>query len=54
MISIILARRKDFLFDLKHARKVGADFRNDLCNGMLKYFPDHIEDEGKVYPGNVY
>jgi len=18
-----------------------------LCNGMLKYFPDHIEDEGK-------
>ena len=47
MISIILARRKDFLFDLKHARKVGADFRNDLCNGMLKYFPDHIEDEGK-------
>lgn len=20
---------------------------NDLCNGILKYFPDHIEDEGK-------
>ncbi len=26
---------------------MGADFRNDLCNGMLKYFPEHIEDEGK-------
>ena len=37
----------DFDFDIKHAKKVGADFRNDLCNGMLKYFPDHIEDEGK-------
>ena len=24
-----------------------ADFRNDLCNGMVKYFPDHFEDESK-------
>ena len=36
-----------FDFDLKHAKKVGSDFRSDLCNGMLKYFPDHMEDEGK-------
>ena len=36
-----------FDFDIRHAKKVGADFRNDLCNGMIKYFPDHIEDEGK-------
>lgn len=42
-----LGREDEFDFDLRHARKVGADFRNDLCNGMLKYFPDHIEDEGK-------
>ena len=42
-----LGDEEGFSFDLKHARKVGADFRNDLCNGMLKYFPDHIEDEGK-------
>ena len=42
-----LGEEEGFSFDLKHARKVGADFRNDLCNGMLKYFPDHIEDEGK-------
>ena len=27
--------------------EIGADFRNDLCNGMVKYFPDHFEDESK-------
>lgn len=42
-----LGREDEFNFDLKHAKKVGADFRNDLCNGMLKFFPEHIEDEGK-------
>ena len=36
-----------FDFDIKKAKKVGADFRNDLCNGMVKYFPDHFEDESK-------
>ena len=25
-----------FDFDIKKAKKVGADFRNDLCNGMVK------------------
>ncbi len=42
-----LGREDGFDFDLGHAKKVGTDFRNDLCNGMIKYFPDHIEDEGK-------
>ena len=36
-----------FDFDIKKAKKVGADFKNDLCNGMVKYFPDHFEDESK-------
>ncbi len=36
-----------FDFDIKKAKKVGADFKNDLCNGMVKYFPDHIVDESK-------
>ena len=36
-----------FDFDIKKAKKVGPDFRNDLCNGMVKYFPDHFEDESK-------
>ena len=39
--------RLSFDFDIKKAKKVGADFRNDLCNGMVKYFPDHFEDESK-------
>lgn len=42
-----LGREDGFDFDIRHAKKVGADFRSDLCNGMLKYFPEHIEDEGK-------
>ena len=42
-----LGREDGFDFDTRHAKRVGADFRNDLCNGMLKYFPEHIEDEGK-------
>ena len=42
-----LGSEEDFDFDIRNAAKTGADFRNDLCNGMLKYFPDHMEDEGK-------
>ena len=42
-----LGNEGEFDFDIKHAKKVGADFKNDLCNGMVKYFPDHMEDEGK-------
>ncbi|MGN0154186.1 MAG: VirB4-like conjugal transfer ATPase, CD1110 family [Lachnospiraceae bacterium] len=42
-----LGREEEFTFDLKHSAKIGADFKNDLCNGMIKYYPDHIEDEGK-------
>lgn len=37
----------EFSFDLKQAKKVGADFKNDICNSVIKYFPDHIEDENK-------
>lgn len=42
-----LGNEGQFDFDIKQAKKVGADFRNDLCNGMLKFFPDSFEDEGK-------
>ena len=42
-----LGNEGEFDFDIRHAKKVGADFKNDLCNGMVKYFPDHMEDEGK-------
>ncbi|MBO5033762.1 MAG: DUF87 domain-containing protein [Lachnospiraceae bacterium] len=36
-----------FDFDIKEARKVGADFRNDLCNGMMQFYPDYFKDEKK-------
>ena len=42
-----LGDENSFNFDLKEAKKVGADFKNDLCNGMIKFFPDHFEDESK-------
>ena len=42
-----LGNEEEFDFDIKKAKKVGADFKNDLCNGMMKYFPDHFEDESK-------
>lgn len=44
---IIIGNEADFEFDIKHVKKVGSDFKNDLCNGMVKYYPDHIEDEGR-------
>lgn len=42
-----LGDEDSFDFDIKTAKKVGADFKNDLCNGILKFFPDHFEDESK-------
>ncbi len=36
-----------FDFDIREARKVGADFRNDLCNGMMQFYPDYFKDEKK-------
>ena len=42
-----LGDENSFNFSLKEAKKVGADFKNDLCNGMIKFFPDHFEDESK-------
>ena len=34
-------------FDIKEARRVGADFRNDLCNKMLQFYPDYFKDDKK-------
>lgn len=42
-----LGNEGEFQFDLKEYKAAGSDFTNDLCNGMVKYFPDHFEDEGK-------
>ena len=42
-----LGNEGQFQFDLKDSGKVGADFVNDLCNGMVKYYPEYFEDESK-------
>lgn len=42
-----LGNEGQFEFNLKESKKVGSDFVNDLCNGMVKYFPEHFEDESK-------
>ena len=38
---------RSFDFDIKDAKLSGNDFVNDICNGMMKYYPDSFEDEKK-------
>ena len=42
-----LGEENSFDFDIKTARKVDADFRNDLCNKMMQFYPDYFKDEKK-------
>ena len=42
-----LGEENSFDFDIRAARKVGADFRNDLCNKMIQFYPDYFKDEKK-------
>ena len=42
-----LGEENSFDFDIKAAKKVGADFRNDLCNKMMQFYPDYFKDEKK-------
>lgn len=42
-----LGNEDDFKFNLKEYKKTGQDFKNDLCNGAVKYYPDYYEEEGK-------
>lgn len=42
-----LGEENSFDFDIKEAKKTGADFRNDLCNGMVQFYPDYFKDEKK-------
>ena len=42
-----LGEENSFDFDIREAKKVGADFRNDLCNGMMQFYPDYFKDEKK-------
>lgn len=42
-----LGDENSFDFDIREAKEVGADFRNDLCNGMMQFYPDYFKDEKK-------
>jgi Domain of unknown function DUF87. len=42
-----LGNENSWDFDIKESKKIGRDFKNDLSNGMIKYFPDSFEDERK-------
>lgn len=42
-----LGEENSFDFDIREAMKVGADFRNDLCNSMMQFYPDYFKDEKK-------
>jgi type IV secretory pathway VirB4 component len=43
-----LGEEDEFDFDVRQAKRLGRDFRNDLCNVAVKYLPDRFEDEGKL------
>ena len=43
-----LGKEDEFDFNIREAKRVGRDFRNDLCNGMIKFYQDYFEDENKV------
>lgn len=36
-----------FEFDFEESVRRNMDYRNDICNTMLKFLPDHFEDEKK-------
>lgn len=42
-----LGEENSFDFDIREAKKVGADFRNDLVGGMMQFYPDYFKDEKK-------
>ncbi|MDF2908687.1 MAG: hypothetical protein K0R34_4008, partial [Herbinix sp.] len=42
-----LGNEDELNIDLKENIDLGADFKNDLCNGMVKYFPEYYQDEAK-------
>ena len=42
-----LGNEGQYQFDLKEYKTTGTDFKNDLCSGTTRYFPDHYEYDGK-------
>lgn len=46
-----LGAEDGYRFSLKEYKKLGADYKNDLCNGRVKYYPDYYEEEKKYCRG---
>lgn len=46
-----LGREEEFSFDYDDYRRRGADFKNDICNGGLRFYPNYFEDMDKVCRG---
>lgn len=42
-----LGNEDGFSLQLKEYQKTGRDFKNDLCNSAVRYYPDYYEEEGK-------
>ena len=42
-----LGDENSFDFDIRETKKIGSDFCNDLCNGMIQFYPDYFRDEKK-------
>ncbi|MFR5740450.1 MAG: hypothetical protein ACLUEN_00255 [Coprococcus sp.] len=49
-----IGKEDEFDFDIREAKRVGRDFRNDLCNGMIKFHQDYFETEKQVLPGIIF
>lgn len=42
-----LYHEDEIQMDVKDYEKTEGDFRNDLCNSRMKFYPEYFEDEGK-------
>lgn len=43
-----LGKEEVYSFNYKESRRKGADFKNDICNQSICFYPNHFEDEEKV------
>lgn len=43
-----LGEEEEFSFDFDSCTKLRRDYKSDICNSRLKYYPTYIQDERKV------
>ena len=42
-----MGEEEHFSFDFEEAVRVSRDYKDDICNGMLKFYPTYMQDEQK-------